>query len=264
MATDASTTNEGSDMAQGNGNGTTALTTQKTPIAMGNRGMQLTTLDEAWRFAQYVQQSKLAPKQFDDPAKILIAMQSGAEIGLSPMASLQSICVINGRPSLYGDALPALAWGSGKLAEFVEWIEGEGENMVAHCKTRRVGQDEPRVTTFSVAQAKRAGLWGKAGPWKDYPERMLAMRARSWNFRDNLSDVLRGVGVEEEFRDFHESRPVIENKPVLNLDEIPDEVEGEIVEQTDEQREASRKEQQARDLEEAEARQQREFEALQR
>lgn len=191
---------------------------------MGNRGLQLASLDDAWRFATAVQKSGLAPKQFDSPEKILIAVQSGAEIGLSPMQSLSCICVINGRPSLYGDALPALAWGSGVLEEFKEWIEGDGDEMTAYCYTKRRGQAEGRTTTFSVADAKRAKLWGKSGPWTDYARRMLQMRSRSWNFRDNLSDVLKGVGVHEEVIDvpYERATAAIESKPILNLDDIPE------------------------------------------
>ncbi len=84
-----------------------------TAIMAGDRGLKLATLDDAWRFAGMVLSSRLAPSTFDSREKILIAMQYGAEVGLTPMQSLQSIAVINGRPSMWGDALPGLVWGSG-------------------------------------------------------------------------------------------------------------------------------------------------------
>jgi hypothetical protein len=55
--------------------------------------------------------------------------------------------------------------------------------------------------SFSVADAKKASLWGKAGPWSNYPKRMLQMRARSWALRDAFPDVLRGIGIKEEQHD---------------------------------------------------------------
>ena len=173
----------------------------KHQIAMGSHGLRLASLDDAWRFAQYVVKSRLAPQQFSQPEQVLIAMQHGAEVGLSPMQSLQSIAVINGRPSLWGDALPALVWSSGKCEMIREWVDGEGESMVAYCETKRVGQPNTKTTTFSVGDAKKAGLWGKTGPWQSYPKRMLQMRARAYNFRDQFADALKGLAVAEEMQD---------------------------------------------------------------
>ena len=199
---------------------------EPTPLAVGGRGLQFSNLDEMWRFCIAVKSSGLAPKQFDSPEKLLIAIQHGLEIGLPPMQALQCICVINGRPSLYGDALPGLAWGSGVLEEFEEWFTGKPyeDDYTAHCRTKRVGQEKPKETSFSVAQAKKGKLWGKSGPWQDYPDRMLQMRARSWNFRDNLSDVLKGLHIVEEARDVRpeSSRPErTQPEDILTVEDEP-------------------------------------------
>lgn len=194
---------------------------KRQPLAMTSRGVNLASLEDAYRFSTAVIQSGMAPRGYTKPEQVMIAIQHGAEVGLSPMQSLQSVAVIQGRPTLWGDALPGLAWGSGVLEELEEWIEGEGENMVAHCRSRRKGQKIPRETTFSVADAKKAKLWGKGGPWSDYPKRMLQMRARGFNFRDNLADVLKGLAVREEINDYPAAIVAEERKP-LNLAEISD------------------------------------------
>jgi hypothetical protein len=51
--------------------------------------------------------------------------------------------------------------------------------------------------------AKRAGLWTKAGPWQTYPRRMLQMRARSFALRDAFPDVLKGLISVKEALDNH-------------------------------------------------------------
>ena len=61
---------------------------------------------------------------------------------------------------------------------------------------------------FSVADAKKAHLWGRRGPWENYPERMLQMRARGFALRDSFPDALKGVITVEEAQDFPE---VMEN-----------------------------------------------------
>jgi hypothetical protein len=60
---------------------------------------------------------------------------------------------------------------------------------------------------FSVEDAKRAGLWGKQGPWTAYPKRMLSMRARGFAIRDCFADVLKGLITAEEAQDYPSDKP---------------------------------------------------------
>src|SRR4051812_45815453 len=77
-----------------------------------------------WRMAELVHQSGMAPYGLDTQQKIAVAFLYGMEIGLKPMQALQSIAVINGKPSIYGDAALAMVRDSGKMEAFKEWIEG--------------------------------------------------------------------------------------------------------------------------------------------
>jgi hypothetical protein len=175
------------------------LSTNTTPT----RGLALATFDDAFRFAAMVAKSDFAPKDFKGkPESCLLAIQHGSEIGLSPMQSLQNIACINGRPAIWGDAAMAVAMAS-PVCEYVrEDIEGDGEAMVATCEAKRRGYDKPTVARFSVADAKKAGLWGKSGPWTQYPRRMLQLRARGFALRDAFPDVLKGLVTAEEAQDY--------------------------------------------------------------
>lgn len=154
-------------------------------------------IDEALKFADYLANSDIVPKDFQrKPANILVAVQWGMELGLQPMQAMQSIAVINGRPSLWGDAVIALARSS-PLCEYV-YESDDGET--ATCRVKRVGEEE-QVRTFSMADAQQAGLKGKQGPWAQYPKRMRQMRARSFALRDVFPDVLRGMPMAEEVQD---------------------------------------------------------------
>lgn len=165
------------------------------------------TMDEAIRFATTLSKSDIVPKDFlDKPANILVAIQWGFELGLQPMQAMQSIAVINGRPSLWGDAVIALVRSS-DLCEYIhEEIAADG--MSATCRTKRKGDDRETVRTFTMEDAEKAGLKGKAGPWTQYRKRMLQMRARSWCLRDVYPDVLRGVHVAEEAQDIPPEKDV--------------------------------------------------------
>jgi hypothetical protein len=172
------------------------------------RGLALDTFEDAFRFSKLVATSDFAPKDFrGKPESCLLAIQHGAELGLSPMQSLQSIAVVNGRPSVYGDTALAVCKGS-PVCEWVrETIEGEGEHMVAVCQAKRRGDAQPVESRFGVAEAKKAGLWGKQGPWTQYPRRMLQMRARGFALRDAFPDVLRGLVTAEEAADYTHVEP---------------------------------------------------------
>jgi hypothetical protein len=168
----------------------------KAPVLFTDQGVKLQSLDEAYRFANAIAQSGFAPKGMEKPEAILVALQMGAEVGLPPMAALQNIAVINGRPAIYGDAQLALVRGSGLLEKY-EQKSTETEAVVT---VKRVGE-EPVTSRFTKDDATRAGLWGKSGPWSQYPARMLLFRARSFALRDTFGDVLKGLANYEEVRD---------------------------------------------------------------
>jgi hypothetical protein len=160
------------------------------------------TYEQAVQFAEMMASSTMVPQEYrGKPANILLALQLGAELGLSPLQAVQSIATVNGRPSVYGDAALALVRASPVCDDIIETFEGTGEDAVAICTAKRRGK-APVIGRFSVRDAKRAHLWGKQGPWSQYPRRMMQMRARSFALRDAFPDVLRGLIVSEEAHDY--------------------------------------------------------------
>jgi hypothetical protein len=175
-------------------------------IRANGQGLQLTTMADYREFALCVAKSGMAPRSLDTPEKVMVAVQMGAEIGLTPMQSLQSIAVVNGTATIYGDTALGLVRNSGLLEWIKEDVEGtlntnldKVDNTVrAVCTVQRVGDPEPVTRTFCVAEAKMAGLWGKAGPWRTHWPRMLKYKARAFTLRDTFPDVLKGLHVNEE------------------------------------------------------------------
>ena len=174
----------------------TALTTTD------RRGFAPATITEAMQFSEMLAGSQMVPRAYQGkPQDVLVCVQWGYEIGLAPMQALQNIAVINGKPSVYGDAAMALVQASPVCEDIEEYFEGEGTpNPVAVCVAKRKGR-KPVVAKFSVEDAKRAGLWGKQGPWQAYPKRMMQMRARGFALRDAFPDVLKGLITAEEAQD---------------------------------------------------------------
>lgn len=163
--------------------------------------MRPRTLEEAMKFCEIMANSDLVPGGYKGkPGNIMVAIQMGNEIGLTPMRALRCIAVINGRASMWGDEMLAMVQAS-PLCEYVD--ESESTEKVGICKTKRKGCVE-QVSTFTLEDAKRAGLLGKQGPWQQHTGRMLKLRARGFGLRDTFADVLAGLVTVEEALDIPE------------------------------------------------------------
>jgi len=212
--------------------------------------LQLNTLPDLQEFCAVLAKTDMVPKAYKDkPGDILVAMLHGQEVGLPHLQALQSIAVVNGIPSIFGDAALAMVRASGKLEDFDEWIEVNGErqegpfpilkwaseekDIVAFCRSKRSGMSRERITTFSVDDAKRAKLWEKKGhngfetPWCTVPQRMLMWRARGWNLRDQFGDVLKGLSIYEEAMDIDTTagkdgvyRPVVVEEAKAQIEDV--------------------------------------------
>lgn len=197
-----------------------------------NQGFQVTVrnFDEAYRFCQSMSESELCPDTYkpvtflnkicgqDLEARknpenikrakemsvnnIFIACSYGGTLGLNPFQSLSGIAMVNGKPSLYGDTLLGLV--RPLCDDFNEWFDEQ--TGTAYCVLLRRGSQHPVQSKFSFQDAQRAGLTSKKGPWTQYPQRMLQMRARGFAIRDAFPDVLSGVITREEAEDYPTQR----------------------------------------------------------
>lgn len=165
---------------------------------MTNSLFSESNLGHYMKVAETLAKSTMVPKALiGKPADILICMDMGIQLGIPFMQALQDIAVINGKPSLYGDGLLAVVQGH----KDYEWIEETSTHAEASCTIKRRNH-EPHTVIFTAEDARKAKLWGKPGPWTDYPKRMLQMRARGFAIRDVFSDALRGVKTAEEVIDY--------------------------------------------------------------
>lgn len=168
---------------------------------IGNKGIEFRNFADLYRFGQTIIAAKLAPKGIDTPEAVVVCIQFGLEVGLTPMQALQNVAPINGRPSIYGDAALALCEASGLLEDYRQEWTGEGDTRKCTVTVKRRNRPTPTTQSFSAKDAKTADLWGKSGPWKTSPDRMLMFRARGFALRDTFADVLKGMILAEEAGD---------------------------------------------------------------
>lgn len=147
--------------------------------------------------------SALVPKCFQGkPQDLFICWAMGYQIGMSPEQAMQCIAVINGRACMWGDEMLALCMVHPDFEDIIEQPILKGDTVIGYtCTIKRKGQT-PKLNSFTLDMAKKAGLLGKAGTWTTSTERMLKLRARGFSLRDAFPDALKGIKPREEVEDY--------------------------------------------------------------
>lgn len=128
------------------------------------------------------------------PQDATAAILKGAEIGLTPLASISAIHLIQGTPALSAMALRALVQSQGHHI----WIEkSTDKECVAKGRRKDDPADVEHVSRWTIARAERLGLTGKDN-WRKQPEAMLIARATSEIARMVAADALLGIGYSVE------------------------------------------------------------------
>ena len=120
-------------------------------------------------------------------AQVTAAIVTGRELGLSPMAALRSVDVINGTPALRAVALRAILLAHGHDI----WVV-EATNHRATVSGSRAGSDRVQTITWTMDDAKSRNLDGKPN-WRKQPRNMLVARATGDVARLVAADALLGI-----------------------------------------------------------------------
>ena len=165
-------------------------------------------LGQVMAFAALCEKAQFLPKGMTKEGAVL-SLVAGLQLGLPPFSAMQNIAVINGRPSVWGDAVGGLVKASGLLVDEYVVESNENNNYKVEFHVLRKGKKHETVKSFSFADAIRAGLMAnpktgsqpKPGPWTQYPKVMVERRARAFAYREEFPDVLKGIRIIEEEQD---------------------------------------------------------------
>jgi hypothetical protein len=189
------------------------------------------SIEQMTAFAKILLDSKLVPSHFfeklpdgkPDFSKgkveaVVVVLIQAHQLQLPPLTALQHIIPVNGLLSIKGDLAKSMIFNSGKL-KTDSWKEEEfgsidSDDYVVKITATRSDNGQTITRSFSVAQAKRAGLWVttqqvsasdgwkyKASAWYKYPARMINYRALGFLARDLFPDVMAGIYTTEEAAD---------------------------------------------------------------
>ena len=151
------------------------------------------SFDGMMRLAETLLKSGFLPRTITSPAQAIAIILTGKELGIGPMTALQSINVINGKPTV----APAL-----KLALAQQKINGFKMNVIestvekATVVISREGEDKAPIT-FTMKDAAGLGLNSKDN-WQKQPAVMLRWRAIDAALRLYAMDATLGLYSPEE------------------------------------------------------------------
>ena len=189
------------------------------------------TFNLAYQMAKGLSQSTLVPQQFqNNPANCLIALEQSNRLNISPMAVMQNLYIVQGKPSFSSSFIIGLINASGKYDMELQFDEEEkdGKPYACTCWTEKDGR---KVTGIKITMdmAEKEGWSKKNGSkWVTIPQVMLRYRAASFFARMNCPELSIGLYSKEELDDF---TPIKKGKASLNDVLSEDEVYvGEVVE----------------------------------
>ena len=135
-----------------------------------------------------------------NPADVLFVVLVGEFLGLNAATALMNIYNVNGMPTMKADLKLALAKRHPEYAGCE--IDANTERCIVKMKRRNEnGTEESIISTFTIEDAKRAGLFPKKDNWRMYPQRMLKARAISYAVNDLFPDIVFGMLSSEEAQD---------------------------------------------------------------
>lgn len=200
-------------------------------IVVSEGRLQPQSLSEANRIAKALLSTGCIPAQYKTVEQVLMGQQFLRQLGLPDIACLPKLAIIRGSYSLWGEGPKAVC--QSEIEDFEEfWFDKEYKKICfenknldtaafgALCKVKRKGIPTCVERTFTVGDATIAGLWGKDGPWKQHPRRMLQMRTRGWVLKDAFPDKLMGIAIAEYDHD-----TMVDGNGVPDLDQAPKLVE---------------------------------------
>lgn len=154
-------------------------------------------------------QSGCLPDFYKTSMQVVYAIALAKKLGLNPEAALQNFYIIKGKFCLYGEAPMAIVQNSGLLESKNEYYFDEAYKIInfenknlhvppfgAYCTIKRKDMTSQDYY-FTIDDAKRAGVYKKAGPWTQYTNIMLKRRARSFALKLEFADLFLGIGIAE-------------------------------------------------------------------
>lgn len=156
------------------------------------------------RMCQMLAASTLVPQSFQNNLpNVMIALEIANRTGSSPLAVMQNLYIVQGRPSWSSQFVIAALNSCGKFSPLRFAVQGNGDNRSCYAWALESGTGERlEGPPVSIEMAKREGWFGKNGSkWQTMPELMLRYRAAAFFGRLYAPEILMGMQAQDEVED---------------------------------------------------------------
>lgn len=193
----------------------------------------ISAFEDAQRMAKMLMASKIIPESFrNNVADCVIALEMANRMRVNPIAVMQNLYVVHGKPSWSAQFIVAAINQSGRFKTTIMYeVSGTGDDKgcIAYAfdfEGNRV--DSPKVT---IGMAKKEGWYTKNGSkWQTMEDLMLRYRAATFFGRLYTPDLLMGMQTKEELDDVIDAK-VEDPAPKIDINAIAKPKEPETVEQ---------------------------------
>lgn len=144
--------------------------------------LQISSIDDVMRMASIAMKSNYFG--FKSPEEAAIKIMYGLELGLPAFQAMQNITVIQGKPTMGANLVASLIKRSGRYNYTIPSWDEDHCTILFTESGKTVGE-----STFTIEDAKRAGLLRGGGNWDKFPRAMLFARAITQGARAYCADV---------------------------------------------------------------------------
>ena len=184
---------------------TTDITIAPAPAHSITAFSNAASFESAQRMALALVSSNIVPEQYrgkENMGNAIVALEMAQRIGASPLAVMQNLNIIHGRPSWSSTFIIAALNSCGRFAPIRFEVTGDGDDRSCIAWTTDKTGERLEGPPASIAMAKAEGWFTKNGSkWKTMPELMLRYRAAAFFGRLYAPDVLNGMHATEEVED---------------------------------------------------------------
>ena len=161
----------------------------------------LSLAPEAWRMAENLARASMVPEAYrGSPANCFIALEMAHRLNISPMAVMQGVSVIKGKPFMAASFLIAQINASGIFASRLRFAAQLDPLQVTCSAVERDGTVVS--TTITWEQAVRAGWPARNAKYNEMPEQMLQYRAATFFARIHCPEIMFGMHTDIEAEEF--------------------------------------------------------------
>ena len=176
-------------------------------------------LPDRWNYAMAMASAgELVPKGMrtngqPDAGKIFFTFETGSMLGIHPVAAIQGVNVIDGKPTLSPELMTAVIRRAGHKIRVT--VTGQMADLSLTATAQLIRSDDPDFTfesVWTIGKAQQAGLLTvvdgrvvakvgrnqEAGVWEKYTAAMLKARALGEVCREGGTDALMGISYMPE------------------------------------------------------------------